>query len=319
MGVANLRLDNQQGGGRCTSFHHKFHLMCQAPPSRPHRAAPVLHAQQAPQQPHPPAPSGCTDTAGAGAALCQELPAPAGTKALCAGPVAWLCLTMCPGEQEPPTACCSWGRREGRATQGQGITLQLYLPCEPSAAFSHVLLTCTIPSHSSQTSHSPATKKSTSLGIRQPSQSSPQEVTAPQWLSTCFICSASTTATLEENSGQQWLFASPSSVLKQLPEARSLWQRVFPVSLLYKYLLYTLSDQLRNAIQLKSHSPPENGPKQSEQKFSTQNTQAGWELCRSGEKREHLNEAKPQTLQRGGQFLSHLSPGGASTSLSPLQ
>lgn len=152
MGVANLRLDNQQGGGRCTSFHHKFHLMCQAPPSRPHRAAPVLHAQQAPQQPHPPAPSGCTDTAGAGAALCQELPAPAGTKALCAGPVAWLCLTMCPGEQEPPTACCSWGRREGRATQGQGITLQLYLPCEPSAAFSRVLLTRTIPSHSSQTS-----------------------------------------------------------------------------------------------------------------------------------------------------------------------
>lgn len=211
------------------------------------------------------------------------------------------------------------GSKRRQSHTGTGDNVAAVPPCEPSAAFSHVLLTCTIPSHSSQTSHSPATKKSTSLGIRQPSQSSPQEVTAPQWLSTCFICSASTTATLEENSGQQWLFASPSPVLKQLPEARSLWQRVFPVSLLYKYLLYTLSDQLRNAIQLKSHSPPENGPKQSEQKFSTQNTQAGWELCRSGEKREHLNEAKPQTLQRGGQFLSHLSPGGASTSLSPLQ
>lgn len=240
------------------TFHRTFHPTCQGTPIPTPKGSPC---PTRPMRTTPAWPSSpcrlCRHRWRWGGRCARSFQHPPGQRRFVQGQWCGRASHPCPREQEPPAACGSWGRGEGTATRGREVTLQLYLPCEPSAAFPHLLLTCTIPSSLSQTSDPPATKKSTSLGTRQPGESGPQEVTAPQWLSRCFICSASTTATRGENSGRQrlGLFASPFPVLKQPPEAQRPWQRVFQVSLLYKYPLHIPSDQLRNAIQLKIPPP----------------------------------------------------------------
>lgn len=142
------------------TFHRTFHPTCQGTPIPTPKGSPcpTRPTRTTPAWPSSPCRL-CRHRWRWGGRCARSFQHPPGQRRFVQGQWCGRASHPCPGEQEPPAVCGSWGRGEGTATRGREVTLQLCLPCEPSAAFPHLLLTCTIPSSLSQTSDPPATKK----------------------------------------------------------------------------------------------------------------------------------------------------------------